>query len=203
MITLGLSVEGGSCALCTRSHIFLCCTPADGSFILAVSTCYVMLWMFLLLAYSLKKPTSVAISDINLYHFPGGAYKEDALENNVTHLIVGRPSRNEKCLTALACGIWVLDSKYLDACEQAQKFLQACYTLLSCMKLYSFIILIYIHVIRKMSLSLGIPRTWKQKLLDLPVSLMNSRCLVIVGGVFCKREEKSWVSALVLSISGK
>ena len=39
-----------------------------------------------------------------------------------THVIVGKASRNEKYLSSVAAGKWVLHMSYLEACREAGKF---------------------------------------------------------------------------------
>ena len=39
-----------------------------------------------------------------------------------THVIVGKASRNEKYLSSLAAGKWVLHVSYIEACREAGKF---------------------------------------------------------------------------------
>ncbi|CAL1538270.1 unnamed protein product [Lymnaea stagnalis] len=41
-----------------------------------------------------------------------------------THLILGQPARNEKCLSCIAAGKWVLHKSYLEACRKEGKFAQ-------------------------------------------------------------------------------
>ncbi|KAI8819393.1 BRCT domain-containing protein [Fimicolochytrium jonesii] len=39
---------------------------------------------------------------------------------DITHLIVKQPGRTEKCLAAIASGMWVLQPSYVDACQKAK-----------------------------------------------------------------------------------
>ncbi|KAJ3295783.1 DNA topoisomerase 2-binding protein 1 [Borealophlyctis nickersoniae] len=39
-----------------------------------------------------------------------------------THLIVAKPTRTEKCLAALAAGVWCLKPQYVDACSKSGRF---------------------------------------------------------------------------------
>ena len=41
-----------------------------------------------------------------------------------THLVVGKPSRNEKYLSAVAAGKWVLHVSYLESSREAGSFVK-------------------------------------------------------------------------------
>ena len=43
---------------------------------------------------------------------------------NCTHVIVGRPSRSEKYLTAIAAGKWVLHTSYLETSQKEHAFVE-------------------------------------------------------------------------------
>jgi len=52
----------------------------------------------------------------------GGSYlNKDCFDETCTHLIVNRPSRNEKYLASLASGKFVLSSSYITACKKANR----------------------------------------------------------------------------------
>ncbi|XP_071943540.1 DNA topoisomerase 2-binding protein 1-like isoform X2 [Antedon mediterranea] len=55
----------------------------------------------------------------------GGIVKDATyFDKSTTHLIVGQPSRNEKYLSALSTGRWILHKSYLEACRDAQHFVE-------------------------------------------------------------------------------
>ncbi|XP_070546626.1 DNA topoisomerase 2-binding protein 1-like [Ptychodera flava] len=55
----------------------------------------------------------------------GGTVSETQYyDSTCTHVVVGTPTRNEKYLAALASGKWVLHKSYLEACRQAEEFVQ-------------------------------------------------------------------------------
>nr|XP_006821607.1 PREDICTED: DNA topoisomerase 2-binding protein 1-like [Saccoglossus kowalevskii] len=54
----------------------------------------------------------------------GGTVSETQYyDRTCTHVVVGSPTRNEKYLAALASGKWVLHKSYLEACRQAEHFI--------------------------------------------------------------------------------
>ena len=46
----------------------------------------------------------------------------DCWDTNCTHIIIGRPSRTEKCLAACASGTWFLKISYIEASDAANEF---------------------------------------------------------------------------------
>ncbi|KAI8789482.1 DNA topoisomerase 2-binding protein 1-B [Biomphalaria glabrata] len=44
--------------------------------------------------------------------------------SSCTHLVVSQPTRNEKCLSSIASGKWVLHKSYFEACRQEGKFVE-------------------------------------------------------------------------------
>ncbi|KAJ8681698.1 hypothetical protein QAD02_017490 [Eretmocerus hayati] len=45
-----------------------------------------------------------------------------AFDNSATHLICMKPSRNEKILSSIAAGKWVLHYRYIEACDNEKRF---------------------------------------------------------------------------------
>ncbi|KAH9488852.1 hypothetical protein Btru_058685, partial [Bulinus truncatus] len=55
----------------------------------------------------------------------GGKSLESAhFHSSCTHLIAAQPARNEKCLSSVASGKWVLHKSYLEACRKEGKFVE-------------------------------------------------------------------------------
>lgn len=63
---------------------------------------------------------------------------ESAYDPSSTHLLCMKPARNEKVLSSIAAGKWVLHSSYVEACNKENKFLNVSYSLYTfCFKQYS------------------------------------------------------------------
>ncbi|XP_033099642.1 DNA topoisomerase 2-binding protein 1-like isoform X2 [Anneissia japonica] len=55
----------------------------------------------------------------------GGIVKEaQYFDGSTTHLVVGTPTRNEKYLSAMAMGKWLLSKSYLEACRESNHFVE-------------------------------------------------------------------------------
>ena len=50
----------------------------------------------------------------------------DCWDFNCTHIIIGKPSRTEKCLAACAAGTWFLKLSFIEASDKANEFIQEC-----------------------------------------------------------------------------
>lgn len=46
----------------------------------------------------------------------------DCWDSRCTHIIIGRPSRTEKCLAACAAGTWFLNFSFIEASDAANEF---------------------------------------------------------------------------------
>ena len=53
----------------------------------------------------------------------GEVSTESAFDSSATHLICSKPARNEKVLSSIASGKWVLHYSYIEACNKENRFL--------------------------------------------------------------------------------
>ncbi|XP_078670927.1 DNA topoisomerase 2-binding protein 1-like isoform X2 [Branchiostoma floridae x Branchiostoma belcheri] len=54
----------------------------------------------------------------------GEVIDKQTFDPRCTHIVVGNPNRNEKYLSALAMGRWILHRSYMEACREAKAFVE-------------------------------------------------------------------------------
>eukprot|EP00058_Branchiostoma_floridae_P012092 XP_002597580.1 hypothetical protein BRAFLDRAFT_82314 [Branchiostoma floridae] len=54
----------------------------------------------------------------------GEVVDKQTFDGRCTHIVVGNPNRNEKYLSALATGRWILHRSYMEACREAKAFVE-------------------------------------------------------------------------------
>lgn len=95
----------------------------------------------------------------------GEVSNESAFDKTATHLLCLKPSRNEKILSSIASGKWVLHFNYLKACEKEKRFVNVSilFFLLKISKYYSINLRVkeihFINLFQEEEYELGNPKS--------------------------------------------